>query len=123
MLKLNTKKCPVCDKGLLISSDDILSEIEGLIFVEHGERCNQCGEEFIPEEVGQKMIEAARRLSIWGHPLMLHRKLSKSTGGTILHIPSDIEKAMNLKGDEHVLVSKLGKNKLLVELEGAHASA
>ncbi|MBI5226997.1 hypothetical protein HY988_00280 [Candidatus Micrarchaeota archaeon] len=115
-----TKKCPVCEKGILIAADDILSELEGLIFVEKGERCNSCGEEFIPEETGQKTIGIARRLNVWGHPLKLHRKLSKSTGGTILRIPQDIERAMDLKGDEHVLVSKIGKNKFLVELEGAH---
>ncbi len=114
------KKCPVCEKGLLISVDDIISEIEGLIFVESGERCTQCQEEFIPEEMGQKTIEAAKRLNVWGHPLKLHRKLSKSTGGTILRIPNDIEQDMHLKGNEHVLVSKIGKNKILVELEVEH---
>ena len=105
---------------MLIQVDDIVSEIEGMIFVEKGERCNNCREEFIPEEIGQRTIELAKRLGIWGHPLKLHRKLSKSTGGTILRIPNDIEQDMHLKGNEHVLVSKIGKNKILVELEAEH---
>lgn len=114
------KPCPMCEKGELVPVDDILSEIEGLIFVERGERCTHCGEEFIPEESGQKTIETAKKLNIWGHPLKLHRKLSRSTGGTIFRIPGDIEKAMHLNGDEHILVSKIGKNKILLELEEAH---
>ena len=122
MQKTKNKKCPVCEKGILILVDDILSEIEGLIFVENGERCNNCNEEFINEEIGQKTIELAKRLNVWGHPLKLHRKLSKSTGGTILRIPTDIEKDMHLKGNEHILVSKIGKNKILLELEAVHIS-
>ena len=120
MQKEKTKMCPVCEKGVLVPADDILSEIEGLVFVEKGERCDNCKEEFIPEESGQKTIELAKRLNVWGHPLKLHRKLSKSTGGTILRIPSDIEKDMHLKGNEHILVSKIGNNKILLELEGIH---
>jgi RNA polymerase subunit RPABC4/transcription elongation factor Spt4 len=58
------KICPVCEKGRLIPVEDIVSEIEGYIFVEKGERCTSCGEEFI----------------------------SKSARGTVLRIPSDIEK-------------------------------
>ena len=115
-----SKTCPLCEKGLLQPVEDILSEIEGLIFVESGERCTHCGEEFIPQEQGQKTIELARRLNIWGQPLKLHRKLSKSAGGTIFRIPSDIEHTMHLKGNEHVLVSKIGKTKLLIELEANH---
>lgn len=110
------KHCPVCEEGMLAEVDDIVSELEGHFFIERGERCNKCGEEFIPEKQAQKTIEIARRLGVWGEPLKLHRKLSKSARGTVLRIPSDLEKDMHLKGDEDVLISKIGKNKLLIEV-------
>ena len=112
------KKCPICEEGILIEVDDIVSEIEGHFFIEKGRRCTKCGEEFISEKQIQKTIEIARRLGIWGEPLRLHRKLSKSARGTILRIPTDIEKNMHLKGDEEVFISKIGKNKLLIEVNG-----
>ena len=110
------KKCPVCEKGELVEVDDIVSEIEGHFFIEKGIRCNKCGEEFIPEKVSQRTIEIAKRLGIWGEPLKLHRKLSKSARGTVLRIPTDIGKSMHLKGEEEVFISKIGKNKLLIEI-------
>ena len=108
--------CPSCEKGELGEVDDIVSEIEGHFFVVKGKRCSICKEEFVAEKEGQKMIQIARNLGIWWEPLKLHRKLSQSARGTILRIPSDIEKNMKLKGDEEVLISKIGKNKLLVEV-------
>lgn len=119
-MEKKTKTCSVCEKGVLQPVEDILSEIEGLIFVEKGDRCMNCGEEFIPQEQGQKTIALARRMGVWGQPLKLHRKLSKSAGGTILRIPSDIERAFHLRGNEHVLLSTLGKTKLVIELEAKH---
>ncbi len=110
------KKCPVCNVGNLQEVDDIISEIEGHFFIEKGTRCNKCNEEFISEKQSQKTIEIARRLGIWGEPLKLHRKLSKSARGTVLRIPSDIEKSLHLKGKEDVQISILGKNKLLIEI-------
>ncbi len=111
------KKCPVCEEGNLIEVEDVISEIEGHFFIEKGLRCTKCSEEFIDEKQSQKTIEIARRLGIWGEPLKLYRKLSKSARGTILRIPNDIEKSMHLKGEENVLISKIGKNKLLVEIK------
>ena len=119
-MKIKTKKekkCPVCGKGALLGVDDIVSEIEGHFFIERGERCAACGEEFISERVGQKTIEIARRLGIWGEPIKLHRKLSRSARGIVFRVPSDIEKSMHLKGNEEVLVSKIGKNKVLIEID------
>ena len=115
MINMN-KRCPVCEKGKLAQVSDIVSEVEGHFFIVEGKRCISCGEEFINEKEGQKMIEVARRLGIWGEPLKLHRKLSQSARGTVLRIPTDIEKSMKLKGNEEVLISKIGKNKLLIEL-------
>ncbi|MDP3765231.1 MAG: hypothetical protein Q8R04_01850 [Nanoarchaeota archaeon] len=109
-------ECPVCEKNNLIEADDIVSEVEGHFFVVKGNRCSSCGEEFVNEKEGQRMIEIARRLGIWGEPLKLHRKLSHSARGSVLRIPTDIEKSMKLKGNEEVLISKIGKNKLLVEV-------
>lgn len=108
--------CPVCEKGELAKVNDVVSEIEGHFFVERGERCSRCGEEFVSEAQGQKTIEIAKRIGVWGSPLHLHRKLSRSARGMVLRIPSDIEKEMKLKGSENVLISKIGRNKLLIEI-------
>jgi hypothetical protein len=110
------KNCPVCEKGKLVPVDDIISEVEGYIFVEKGERCNNCGEEFISEKEGQKMISVARRLGIWGEPLKLYRKISKSARGMVLRIPSDIERNLKIKGGEEVAISKIGKRKIVIEV-------
>ena len=109
-------ECPSCGKGSIAEASDIVSEIEGHFFVVKGKRCVSCGDEFVPEKEGQKMIEIARNLGIWGEPLKLHRKLSQSARGTVIRIPTDIEKNMKLKGNEEVLISKIGKNKLLIEI-------
>ncbi len=63
---MKEKKCPACEKGILVPADDIVTEIEGLLFVESGERCNNCREEFLLEEVGQRTIQIAKKLGVWG---------------------------------------------------------
>lgn len=113
---MKEKKCPVCSEGNLIWVDDILSEIEGYTFVEKGERCTHCGEEFIPEKEGQRMINIAKRLGLWGEPLKLYRTLSRSARGTVLRIPTDIEKNLGLKGNETVAISKSGGKKIVIEI-------
>ena len=114
---MKRKNCPVCEKGELLPVTDVVSEIGGHFFIEKGERCSNCSEEFLPEKESQKTIAIARRLGIWGEPLKLSRKLSQSARGTMLRIPVDIEKSMHLKGNEEVLISMVGKNKLLMEVE------
>ncbi len=108
--------CPICEKGSLVKVDDVVSEIEGHYFVESGKRCTECSEESLNEKQGQKTIGIARRMGIWGAPLRLRRKLSKSARGTVLRIPADIEKDLKLNGTEDILISKIGKNKLLIEI-------
>lgn len=109
--------CPICENGLLAEVADITTELDGYIFVLKGKRCSSCSEEFIDEQEGQPMIHSARKFGIWGNPLKLHRKLSKSARGTVLRIPADIEKDFDLKGTEEVAISKIGERKLLVEIE------
>lgn len=116
---MKVKKCPVCEKGNLVTVEDILSEIEGYIFVEKGERCTHCGEEFISEDEGERMIKIARKLKLWGEPLKLYRKLSRSARGIVLRIPVDLEKNLGINGDEEVAISKVGKNKILIELSSS----
>jgi antitoxin component of MazEF toxin-antitoxin module len=106
----------VCERGILQPADDIVSEIQGYTFVERGRRCPECGEEFLPEERSERTIKVAQRLGIWGEPLKLRRKLSRSGRGTVLRIPSDIERSLGLHGDEHVSVSKAGR-KIIIEVE------
>ena len=110
------KTCPVCRKGHLVPVTDILSEIGGYIFVERGERCDNCGEEFPYEEESQRTIETARRLGVWPEPLKLYRKLSKSGGTLVLRIPSDLERQLELSEKSEVAISKIGR-KIVVELE------
>jgi YgiT-type zinc finger domain-containing protein len=110
-------KCPVCRKGVLVGVDDILSEIEGLTFVERGHRCPACGEEFIDPEDSERTVRVARRLGIWGEPLRLHRKLSQSGRGIVLRIPEDLRASMRLKGTESVSLSKIGKTRVLLEID------
>jgi transcriptional regulator NrdR family protein len=110
------RRCPSCEKGQLTFVEDITTEIDGYTFIERGWRCGNCGEEFIPEEEGERMINVAKRLGIWGEPLKLRRKLSRSGRGTVLRIPIDIEQALRLKGNEEVLVSKAGR-KIIVEVQ------
>lgn len=110
-------KCPVCGKGELADVDDILSEIEGLAFVERGRRCPVCGEEFIDEADSNRTIQVARRLGIWGAPLKLKRKLSHSGRGVVLRIPADLRRSTGLKGTEAVALSKIGSKKILLEVE------
>jgi hypothetical protein len=113
---MKKKVCPVCETGNLVPVEDIISEIDGYIFVEKGDRCTHCGEEFIPEDEGERMIKIAKKLNLWGEPLKLYRKLSKSARGIVLRIPSDLEKNLNIKGNEKIAISKIGKKKILIEL-------
>lgn len=110
-------KCPACGKGELLPVDDILSEIEGLTFVERGHRCSASGEEFIDEGDSNRTIKVARRLRIWGEPLKLRRKLSQSGRGVVLRIPEDLRRSMGLKGTESVALSKIGTKRILLEVE------
>ena len=110
-------KCPVCRKGTLANVDDILSEIEGLAFVERGHRCSSCGEEFIDPQDSDRTVKVARRLGIWGEPLKLRRKLSPSGRGIVLRIPEDLRASLGLKGTESVLLSKVGRSRVLLEID------
>ncbi len=63
------------------------------------------------------MIKIVLRLGIWAAPLTLRRKLSRSGRGTVLRIPSEIERSLGRRGNEEVLISKVGK-KIIIELHG-----
>ena len=110
-------KCPNCEQGNLIKVEDITSELDSYVFVVKGNRCSSCGEEYIEEKEGQQMINSAKKMGVWGNPLKLHRKLSKSARGTVLRIPTDIERNLSLKGTEEVSISQIGTNRLLIEVE------
>ncbi|MBI2076582.1 MAG: AbrB/MazE/SpoVT family DNA-binding domain-containing protein [Candidatus Aenigmarchaeota archaeon] len=113
---MKNKKCPMCEKGMLLEVDNIVSEMDGYIFIEKGQRCTECREEFIHEKNAQRTIEVAKKLGIWPQPLKLHRSLSKSGRGLVLRIPSDLEKDFKLKAGESVSISKVG-NKIVIEPE------
>lgn len=110
------RTCHVCN-GKLAKVDDIQFNLDGHTFVVKGERCTNCNEEIIGEAEGQRMIMLARKAGVWGEPLKLHRKLTKSGRGTVLRIPTDLEQNLKLKGNERVAISKVGQKKFLVEIE------
>ncbi len=110
------KRCIICEKGELIKADDIVLEIEGYVFVVKGERCTNCNEEIPFEEETQRTISVARRLGIWAEPLKLYRHLSRSGGGLIFRIPSDLEKQLKLDESVEIAISKAG-NKIIIEAE------
>lgn len=110
------KKCKICENGELVSVEDIVLEIGGYVFVTKGERCAACKEEFPYEEETQKTILIARKLGIWPEPLKLYRHLSKSGGGLMLRIPSDLEKQLKLNENIEIAITKVG-NKIVIEPE------
>lgn len=110
------RKCLICEKGSLIKVEDIILELEGYVFVVRGERCDSCNEEFPFEEETQRVILAARRLGVWPEPLKLYRHLSKSGGGLVLRIPSDLERQLKLDEATEISITKTG-NKIVIEPE------
>ncbi len=108
------RKCNLCEKGNLVKVEDITLEIEGYIFIVKGERCDNCNEEFPYQEETQKTISVARKLGVWPEPMKLYRHLSKSAGGLMLRIPSDLEKQLKLNENVEIAISKMG-NKIVIE--------
>ncbi|MEW6063013.1 MAG: hypothetical protein AB1571_01415 [Nanoarchaeota archaeon] len=108
------KKCLICEKGELIKVEDIVLEIEGYIFIAKGEKCNVCNEEFPYEKETQRIISIAKKLGIWPEPLKLYRHLSKSAGGLILRVPSDLERQLKLNENKEIAITKIG-NKIVIE--------
>ena len=107
------RKCLICEKGNLENVEDIILEVEGYIFIVKGERCTKCNEEFPYEEETQKTIMVARKLGVWPEPLKLYRHLSRSGGGLIFRIPSDLEKQLKLNENIEIEICKIG-NKIVL---------
>ena len=110
------RKCLICEKGILEKAEDIIIELEGYVFVVSGERCNRCKEEFPFEEETKKVIFSARKLGVWPEPMKLYRHLSRSGGGLVFRVPSDLEKQLNLNENTEIKITKLG-NKIVIEPE------
>lgn len=108
------RKCPACEKGKLNKVEDIAMEIEGYVIVIKGERCPECNEEFPYEKETQKAINVARRLGVWPEPMKLYRHLSRSGGGLVLRIPTDLERQLKLDEKGEISISKVG-NKIIIE--------
>lgn len=103
----------MCEKGNLEEVEDIILEVEGYVFIVKGERCTKCNEEFPYEEETQKTIIIAKKLGVWPEPLKLYRHLSRSGGGLIFRIPSDLEKQLKLNENIEIEISKIG-NKIVL---------
>lgn len=108
--------CPICKEGKFVKIEDITLEIDGYVFILKGERCDKCNEEFPFEEESQRAINSARKLGVWPEPMKLYRHLSKSGGGLIFRIPSDLEKQLKLDENTEISITKLG-NKIIIESE------
>lgn len=112
---MKRRACPVCEEGELARVEDITLELDGYVFVLKGERCTRCKEEFPYEDETQRSIVIARRLGVWPEPMKLYRHLSKSSGGLVLRVPSDLEKQLGLNESKEVAISKVG-NKIIIEV-------
>jgi len=110
------KECPICKKGKRIIVDDILYELGTKKLLLKGERCTFCKEEFFGDAEHEKLYKLRQEQNVWEGSIKLHRKLSRSGRGTVLRIPTDIEQTMHLKGTESVIISQVGKRKLLIEI-------
>ncbi len=110
------RKCKICEKGDLAAVEDITLEIESYVFIVKGERCTHCNEEVPYEQETQRAISIARKLGIWPEPLKLYRHLSKSGGGLVFRIPSDIERQLELNENVEIAITKVG-NKIVIETE------
>ena len=108
------KTCPSCEEGILERVEDIIFETEGYIFVAQGKRCAKCKEEFPDSAETQRFVTTARKLGVWPEPLKLRRHLSRSSGGLLFRIPSDLEKQLNLDEHKEIEISKVG-NKIIIE--------
>lgn len=109
------RRCLVCEEGELIKVEDIMLDLDGYIFILKGERCTGCKEEFPYEEETQRAITVAKTLGVWPEPMKLYRHLSKSGGGLVLRVPSDLEKQLKLDESKEVAISKIG-NKIVIEV-------
>ena len=49
----------------MVDVEDIINDIDSYYFVVKGKRCTSCGEEFIDEKEGQKMITIVKKMGIW----------------------------------------------------------
>ena len=116
------KTCPNCEKGKLEKVEDITLEISGYVFVLEGERCIVCQEEYPYEEETQRAITIARRLGVWPEPLKLYRRLSKSGGGLVFRVPSDLERQLKLDDKTEIAITKVG-NKIVIDTEEKSSSA
>ncbi len=114
------RKCLVCEEGNLIKVEDITLEISGYVFIAKGERCDHCREEFPYEQETARIISIAQKLGVWPEPLKLYRHLSKSGGGLVFRIPSDLERQLNLDENTEIAITKIG-NKIVIEAEAAAA--
>ena len=110
-------KCPICEKGNLEKVEDIILDVSGYIFIVSGERCNSCKEEFVNEKDTQKTIEISKRLGVWPEPMKLYRHLTKSAGGLIFRIHSDLERQLSLNEKTEIAITKIG-NKIVIEPDG-----
>ena len=110
------RKCLICEKGNLIKVEDIIFEVENYVFILKGERCSYCNEEFPYKEETHKAIETSKKLGVWPEPMKLYRHLSRSGGGLVFRIPSDLEKQLKLDENTEIGITKIG-NKIVIELE------
>ena len=79
------------------------------------EYCQQCGEEYFPEETMETVEKKLKKQGLWG----VQRKeatLWKSGGSVIVRIPKDIAEALELKPEERVSMYAEGKKKLIIDL-------
>src|SRR3989344_3528501 len=105
--------CP-CGGKIQWKKDKVVVDgiVCGILDIEY---CQQCGEEYFPEETMETVEKKLKEHGLWG----IQRKeatLWKSGGSVILRIPKDIARQLDLKPDEKVSIYVEGKKKLIVDV-------
>ncbi|HLC72759.1 MAG TPA: AbrB/MazE/SpoVT family DNA-binding domain-containing protein [Candidatus Nanoarchaeia archaeon] len=105
--------CP-CGGKIQWKKDKVVVDgiVCGILDIEY---CQQCGEEYFPEETMEVVEKKLKENGLWG----TQRKeatLWKSGGSVVLRIPKDITRQLNLKPDEKVSIYVEGKKKLIIDL-------
>ncbi len=105
--------CPCGGKVKWKKENVVIEGVEcGILDIEY---CENCGEEYFPEETMEIVEQKLKKEGLWG----IQRKeanLWRSGNSVLLRIPKEITDNLKLKPDERVIVYAEGKKKIVIEL-------
>lgn len=111
-----TRTCPVCDKRMLESRDDLVREtvVGAMALVHHhlhGARCRHCGSEFLEayEELALEEVRPEDRLADY------EAKVTNVSGRNLgTYWPKDVVRVMNLSNQDALKVQVLDPDTMIV---------